>query len=51
MTRKYQHKKNHIEPRVVFIFDDKDCDESYEEIITKYIALLYRWNQRQKDRK
>lgn len=48
MTRKYIHKKNHIEPKIVFVFDDKDCDEIYDDFVAKYIALLYSWNERQK---
>lgn len=51
MTRKYIHKKDHIEPKVVFVFDDKDCGESYEDFVAQYVALLYRWNKRQKNMK
>jgi len=47
MTRKYIHKKNYIEPKVVFVFDETPTDETYENFVAKYIALLYRWNERQ----
>ncbi len=47
MTRKYIHKKNHIETKVIFVVDENECDETYEELVVQFIALLYRWNERQ----
>lgn len=51
MTRKYKHKKNHIEPKVVFVFDDTQTTEKdYDDFVVSYIALLRKWDRRRQQK-
>ena len=41
MTKKYRHKKDHIEQKVIFVFDETPAtDEDSENFVANYIALI-----------
>lgn len=39
--------KDAIQQKVVFVFDNIKHEETFEDFVVKYVALLHRWNKRQ----